>query len=165
MSFTRSTDVVIAGLRSTLGSTLLVGSETAYIRRAPETDLYALPQVTSTNYPLVAIEDISDEADAEPDMESAKTMSVGVTLAVHYVARIEDVTSGEIATPREYCRKCVEAIDAKIGAAPALGTSIIGLARWRGGGQELSAAEDLKAQGLAEHTTVWQFTYGADRPT
>jgi hypothetical protein len=164
MSFSRSTDVVIAGLRSTLGSTLLVGSETAYIRRAPETDLYALPLVTATNYPLVAIEDVSDDANAEPDFETARQMSVGVTLAMHYVARIEDVTSGAIATPREYCRKCVEAIDAKIGAAPALGTSIIGKVRWRGGGQELSAAEDLRAQGLCEHTTVWQFSYGADRP-
>lgn len=163
-TFTRSTDVVIAGLRTTLGTTLSVGSETAYIRRKPETDLYALPLVTATNYPLVAIEDVSDDADAEPEFESAQTVSVGVTLAIHFVARIEDQTSGAIATPREYCRKCIEAIDAKIGATPALGTSIIGPVRWRGGGPDLSAEEHLKAQGLCEHTTVWQFTYGADRP-
>ncbi len=164
MSFSRSTDVVIDAMRTTLGSTLLVDSETAYIRRTPETDLYALPQVTTTNYPLVAIEDVSDEADAEPNMESAKTVSIGVTLAMHYVCRGEDQASGNITTPREYCRKVCEAMDAKIGAAPALGTSIIGNARWRGGGQELGAVEDLRAQGLHSHTTVWQFTYGTDRP-
>ena len=164
MSFSRSTDVVIAGLRSTLGSTVLVDGVTVNIRRKPETDLYALPEVNATNYPLVAIEDVSDDADAEPELETAKETSIGTTLAMHFVARYEDATSAGIATPREYCRKAIEAIDAKIGANTHLGTTILGKARWRGGGQELSAGEELRSQGLAEHTTVWQFTYGADRP-
>jgi len=162
-TFSRSTDIIIDALRSTIGGTLLVGGATVYVRRKPETDLYALPLVTATNYPLVAIEDVADDANTDPMIEAAKDMTVGVTLACHFVARIEDVTSAAISTPREYCRKAVEAIDAKIGATPDLGT-IVQLARWRGGGQELSAAEDLKAQGLCEHTTVWQFSYLTDRP-
>ena len=160
MSFARSTDMVLSGLRTIIGSSLLVGTSSIAIRHKPEADLYALPEVNATNYPLIALEDVGDDANTETDIESAKAMSIGVTLACHFVARVEDAAG----TPREFCRQAVEAIDGLIGSSTDLGTGIIQRARWQGGGRELSAAEDLKAQGLAEHTTVWQFSYLVDRP-
>jgi hypothetical protein len=159
------TDTILEALRAVIGTTVIVDSASIAIHRTPETDLLLMPQVDATNYPLVALEVVEVQPGVAPERESVRTMSVGVTVAMHAVARYDDMDAHPtLASPREYARKFSEALDALIGAAPDLSSSIVGEGTWLGAGEEVAAREDLHGQGLCSYSSVWRFDYGTDRP-
>jgi hypothetical protein len=164
MTFGLSTDIVLDGIRSTIGSSVItVDGVTVALRRKPEVDLWALPEITGDNYPLVALEVVSEDPGVMQGKESVQVISMGAVVAMHVVARLVDVTSAGVASPQEYIRKASQAVAAKIAATPNLSTSIVGGATWQGGGQEIASKEALREQGLVAHGHVWQFDYGTGR--
>jgi hypothetical protein len=164
MSAIRQTDTILDGLRTVIGTSVIVASASLAVRQTPETDLLLMPEVSSTNYPLVALQVVEDEPGVAPERETAKQQSVGVTVAVHAVARYEDVDSHpSLATPNELCRKFSQAIDVLIGATPQLSTDIVGRGMWLGAGQEIASKDELAGQGLCAYSSVWRFDYGIDR--
>lgn len=164
MSWGQETDVILDGVRAIIGTAVIVGTSSLAIRQTPETDLLNMPAVTSANYPLVALDVVDDSPGVAPDRESAKTQSVGVTVAMHTVIRYADVDAHPtVKHPNELARKASEAVNALIAAAPDLSLDIVGRGIWRGGGQDIATREELHAQGLCTYTGVWQFDYGVDR--
>lgn len=156
-------DTVIEAVRTIIGSAITVNSASIAIQAKPETDLYALPKVSSTNYPLIAIESISEDKALDESWGTVKKQAISVTLALHFVARMEDVTSAGLSSPIEFCRKACEAINEKLDATPHLGTSIVVHGAAEGNGQELESEAAMRAQGLCERTTVWTWVYTTDR--
>lgn len=164
MSWGQETDVILGGIRSVIGTAVIVGTSSLAIRQTPETDLLNMPAVTSANYPLVALDVVDDSPGVAPDRESAKTQSVGVTVAMHTVIRYADVDAHPtIKHPKTLARQASEAVNVLIAGSPDLSLDIVGRGIWQGGGQEIASREDLHAQGLASYTSVWRFDYGIDR--
>ncbi len=165
MSFAQQTDAILTALRTVIGTAVIVDSASIAIRHTPETDLFQMPAVTAANYPLVALTVLDESPGVAPERESAKLMSVGVTVAMHTVVRYADVDAHPtIKHPATLARKTSQAINAAIGATADLASNIIGQGGWQGGGQVGASREALHEQGLASYTGLWRFDYGTDRP-
>lgn len=162
MAWDLDATTILNAIRTTLGSSVTAGTASIAIRHMPETDLWTMPQVSATNYPLVALEVIGEGTDHDEQFGTVKRQALTLSVAVHFVARLEDVAATTYA-PAEYCRRAVEAIDEKLAATPKLGTSSIGIAVWEGRGSKLEMQEVLRGQGLVESGSVWSWVYDTAR--
>lgn len=162
MAWDLDATTILNAIRTTIGSSITVGSGSVSLRHFPETDLWTMPQVTATNYPLVALEVIGEGTDHDQEFGTAKRQALTLSVALHFVARLEDVAATTY-HPAEYCRRAIEAIDEKLAATPKLGTSSIGIAVWEGRGAKLEMQEVLRGQGLCEYGSVWSWVYDTAR--
>lgn len=163
VSMNLQADVVIDALRTVLGSSITVESAAVAIRHTPETDLDALPNVSATNYPLIALEVVDEGPSDDDGYGDIKHQAQTVTIALHFVGRNEDIAASTETSPRKYARKAAEAIAEKIAGTPQLGLSDVLDARFDGTGQSLEAKDHLRGQGLVEHAVVYSFIYSTDR--
>lgn len=163
MSMNLQADAVIDALRTVLGSSITVESASVAIRRTPETDLWALPAIGATNYPLIALEVVDEGPSDDSEYGDIKHQAQTVTVALHFVCRNEDIAVSAETSPRKFCRKAAEAIGEKIAGTPQLALADVIRARFEGTGQSIEAKDDLRGQGLAEHSVVFGFIYSTDR--
>lgn len=163
MSLALQADAILDSLRTTLGSSITVESASVAIRHTPETDLWALPNISSTNYPLVALEVVDEGPSDDSDYGTIKQQAQTVTVAMHFICRNEDIAASAETSPPKFARKSAEAIAEVVGATPDLGRTDIVRTKFDGAGQSVESKADLRGQGLAEHAVVYSFVYLADR--
>ena len=163
MAFSLETDTVIEAIRTTVGTSVTVGTDTVPIRSRPESDLWSLP--TTGKFPMLAIEVTGDESPGNTDRDLVKKQAIWITCALHCIARNADIEAAtSITTPAKFARQFAEAVSEKLAASPTLGTEIIYEARYEGKGADLEARPSLQEQGLTEFTCVWSWLYESDRP-
>lgn len=163
MSMNLQANTVLDAIRTVVSSSITVESASVAIRRTPETDLWALPAVGATNYPLLALEVVEEGPSMDEAYGDIKHQAQTLTVALHFVCRNEDIAASTETSPRKFCRKAAEAVAEKIGLNATLSMSDMIDARFDGAGQSLEAKEDLRGQGLAEHAVVFSWTYLTDR--
>ena len=165
MAFGLETDTVIEAIRTTIGTTLTVGSATVQVRSKPEADLFTFPR--NGRFPMVAIEVEEDDSPGDSADDPIKSQGVEVTVSLHFIARYADVQEYDFDSPLEFVRQGSEAISEKIGATTkgALGTSICTVGKYRGAGRDIASSAELRAESMISFSCRWMFRYEAERPT
>jgi len=165
MAFALETDTVIEAIRTTIGTTLTVGSATVQVRSKPETDLYVFPR--NGRFPMMAIEVEEDDSPGDSEDDPIKSQGVEVTVSLHFIARDADVQEYGFSSQLTFVRQGSEAISEKIGATTkgALGTEICTHGEYQGAGRDVATKALLRAEHMTSFSCRWMFRYEAERPT
>ncbi len=159
--YSSMTDGVLQSLRTVLGDEVVLDEGTVQIVHKPEMPLYAAPE--ATDFPMLALQVVDEKPGGFPEIESVRVLSVAVTVAIGFVARLDDMLSVGLSSSVEYSRKVCGALDTTIHGTPDLGNSSMLAAEWLGSMPFEDDEADLRGRGLVAHVTLWEFTFGADR--
>lgn len=159
--YSSQTDRILDDVRDTLAEPLVLSEGTVTLRAMPEAPLYAFPDRLA-RFPLVALQVVDEKPHAFPEVESVRTLSVGVTVAIGFVARLDDMASVGLSSPVEYVRKVAGAIDTRLQGTPDLGGTYMLKTSWLGSAPFSDPEEELRRRGLTAHVTLWEFIFGTE---